>query len=69
MPSEFNISSFVRPGKNTHRRVPVMERNDWKIRIMVVEWYLHDVYLLARPKVHIGDFFIKQIVPIIRMPY
>lgn len=63
MPSEFEISSFIKPGKN-------------KIAVMVLKWcdgtYLEDqdlwrfsgifrdVYLLARDKEHIRDVFIRQ---------
>lgn len=63
MPAEFNISSFIKPGKN-------------KIACMVIKWshatYLEDqdiwrfsgifrdVYLLARDKKHVRDIFTKQ---------
>jgi beta-galactosidase len=63
MPAEFEIGSFIKPGKN-------------KIAVMVLKWcdgtYLEDqdlwrfsgifrdVYLLARDKEHIRDVFIKQ---------
>jgi beta-galactosidase/beta-glucuronidase len=62
MPSEFDISSFVRPGKNT-LSVRVYQWSDGSYLEDQDMWWLsgifRDVYLLARPKVHIDDFFIK----------
>nr|WP_284703640.1 glycoside hydrolase family 2 TIM barrel-domain containing protein [Clostridium swellfunianum] len=65
MPAEFNISQFVRSGKN-------------KMAVMVLKWcdgsyiedqdlwrysgIFRDVYLLARNETHIRDIFVRQTV-------
>ncbi len=60
-PAEFNITSLVKPGKN-QLAVEVYRFSDgsyledqdyWKI-----SGFERDVYLFARPRVHIRDFFI-----------
>ncbi len=60
-PADFNISKYVKPGKNTIA-VEVYRFSDgsyledqdyWKI-----SGFERDVYLYARPKVHVRDFFV-----------
>ncbi|WP_242135575.1 glycoside hydrolase family 2 TIM barrel-domain containing protein [Aestuariivivens marinum] len=63
LPAEFNLTNFVKPGKNTI----AMEVYRWSDgsylecqdfwRISGIE---RDVYLYARPKVHISDFTVKS---------
>jgi len=62
MPSEFDITSMVRPGKNTVA-VRVYQWSDGSYLEDQDMWWLsgifRDVYLLARPEVRIEDFFAK----------
>lgn len=62
MPSEFDISPWTVPGKNTIA-VKVYQWSDGSYLEDQDMWWLsgifRDVYLLARPKTQIADFFIK----------
>lgn len=62
MPSEFDISAYIRPGMNK-LAVRVYQWSDGTFLEDQDMWWLsgiyRDVYLLARPRVHIADFFIK----------
>jgi beta-galactosidase/beta-glucuronidase len=62
MPSEFDISPFARPGRNTVS-VRVYQWSDGSYLEDQDMWWLsgifRDVYLLARTKVQLADFFVK----------
>lgn len=62
IPSEFDISSYVCEGNNT-LAVRVYQWSDASYIEDQDMWWLsgifRDVYLLAKPKVHIQDFFVK----------
>nr|WP_160724352.1 glycoside hydrolase family 2 TIM barrel-domain containing protein [Bacillus sp. USDA818B3_A] len=62
LPSEFDISSFIREGKN----VLAVQVYQWSEASYIEDqdmWWLsgifRDVYLHARPKVHVWDYFVK----------
>ena len=65
MPSEFDISALVRPGKNI-LSVRVYQWSDGSYLEDQDMWWLsgifRDVYLLARPKIQIADFFFRTIL-------
>jgi beta-galactosidase/beta-glucuronidase len=65
VPSEFDISSVVREGKN----VIAVQVYQWSEASYIEDqdmWWLsgifRDVYLLARPKVHIRDYYVRTIL-------
>ncbi len=62
MPSEFDITPLVKPGKNI-LAVRVYQWSDGTYLEDQDMWWLsgifRDVYLLARPGIHIGDIFIR----------
>ncbi len=62
MPSEFDITEFIRPGKNIIA-VRVYQWSDGSYLEDQDMWWLsgifRDVYLLSRPKVSIFDFFAR----------
>jgi len=62
MPSEFDITEFIRPGKNV-LAVRVYQWSDGSYLEDQDMWWLsgifRDVYLLSRPHVRIADFFVK----------
>ena len=62
MPSEFDITEFLRPGKNVIA-VRVYQWSDGSYLEDQDMWWLsgifRDVYLLSRPETHIADFFVK----------
>ena len=62
LPSEFNISKYVKPGKNK-LSVQVFQFTDGTYLEDQDFWRLsgiqRNVFLLARPKTHIRDFFVK----------
>lgn len=60
LPAEFDISPFVRAGKN----ILAVRVYQWSVGSYLEDqdmWWLsgvfRDVYLLARPKIHLADFF------------
>ena len=76
LPFEFDITDFVEPGKNTEILVGVrsqrlFEDNSTKGRRIVpagsmwgydINGIWQDVYLIALPKVHISDVYVKPLV-------
>lgn len=62
MPSEFDITQFIRPGKNT-LAVRVYQWSDGSYLEDQDMWWLsgiyRDVYLLSRPETMIEDFFVN----------
>lgn len=62
LPSEFDITSYLRPGNN-QVAVRVYQWSDGSYIEDQDQWWLsgifRDVYLLARPKVHAGDIFVR----------
>ncbi|WZL74105.1 beta-galactosidase subunit alpha [Clostridiaceae bacterium 35-E11] len=62
LPSEFDITSFIRTGKNT-LAVKVYQWSDGSYLEDQDMWWLsgifRDVYLLARPMMHLNDFFVQ----------
>ncbi|NWQ40753.1 beta-galactosidase subunit alpha [Bacillus sp. EB106-08-02-XG196] len=65
IPTEFDISSYIYEGDNT-LAVRVYQWSDGTYIEDQDMWWLsgifRDVYLLAKPKVHIQDFFVKPIL-------
>lgn len=64
-PSEFDISSFVQPGKSNSLAVRVYKRCDGSYIEDQDQWWLsgifRDVNLLVFPKVHIQDFRVETL--------
>jgi len=65
LPAEFDITSNVRRGKN----VLAVKVHQWSDASYIEDqdmWWLsgifRDVYLLARPKTHVADFFVKTVL-------
>lgn len=62
LPSEFDISPYVRSGSNSIA-VRVYQWSDGSYLEDQDQWWLsgifRDVYLLARPQVHVADFFVQ----------
>lgn len=65
MTSEFDITSFIKEGKNT-LALRVYQWSDGSYLEDQDMWWLsgifRDVYLINRPLVHINDFFIKTVL-------
>ena len=63
LPAEFNISNFVKPGKN-NIALEVYRWSDGSYLECQDFWRIsgieRDVYLYTRPKVHIADYFAKS---------
>ncbi|MGH2479860.1 MAG: sugar-binding domain-containing protein, partial [Ktedonobacteraceae bacterium] len=63
LPSEFAISPYLRPGANT-LAVRVYQWSDGSYLEDQDQWWLsgifRDVYLLARPMVHLADFSVRS---------
>lgn len=63
LPAEFNLTNFVKPGKNTIA-LEVYRWSDGSYLECQDFWRIsgieRDVYLYARPKVHISDFTVKS---------
>lgn len=61
LPSEFEISSYLRPGTNSIA-VRVYQWSDGSYLEDQDQWWLsgifRDVYLLSRPKLHLADLFV-----------
>ncbi len=62
LPAEFNLTSFVKPGINTIA-LEVYRWSDGSYLECQDFWRIsgieRDVYLYARPKVHVADYFVK----------
>jgi beta-galactosidase len=62
LPAEFDVTSFLRPGRNLVT-VQVLRFSDGSYLEDQDHWWLsglyRDVWLLAKPAVHISDFFVR----------